>query len=81
MDEYGEFVDEDESEYESEAPAAHHGLDDEPDLPGLTDEAKRLIEVAREELESGEQPTVLVPLAVSGFLTSRKKATAAELAD
>ena len=51
----------------------------------MTDEAKRLLEVAREELESsvnsGEQPTPVVPLAVSGFLTSRKKATAAELAD
>ncbi|MDQ2638936.1 MAG: acyltransferase domain-containing protein, partial [Actinomycetota bacterium] len=30
---------------------------------------------------SGEQPVPVVPLAVSGFLTSRKKATAAELAD
>ena len=55
--------------------------DAEPELPGLTDEALRLIEVAREELESGEQPTPIVPLAVSGFLTSRKRATAAELAD
>ena len=92
MDEYGEFVDEplarresgsdeDDSEYGDEAAAAHHDADDEPELPGLTDEAKRLIEVAREELEAGEQPTVVVPLAVSGFLTSRKKATAAELAD
>jgi polyketide synthase 13 len=51
------------------------------ELPGLTDEALRLIEVAREELAAGEQPTPLVPLAVSGFLTSRKRATAAELAD
>jgi polyketide synthase 13 len=81
MDEYGEFVDEEDGD----------GLDrpahvaDEPELPGLTDEARRLLEVAREELEAsqnaGEQPTPVVPLAVSGFLTSRKKATAAELAD
>ena len=32
-------------------------------------------------LEASEQPAPVVPLAVSGFLTSRKKATAAELAD
>src|SRR4051812_46212703 len=68
MDEYGEFIDVD-------------AADEEPELPGLTDEALRLLEVAREEFESGEQPTPVVPLAVSGFLTSRKKATAAELAD
>lgn len=53
----------------------------EPELPGLTDEALRLIEVAREELETRELPVAAVPLAVSGFLTSRKRATAAELAD
>ena len=39
------------------------------------------MEVAREELEADEQPTPVVPLAVSAFLTSRKKAAAAELAD
>ncbi|MEI6251893.1 MAG: polyketide synthase Pks13, partial [Mycobacteriaceae bacterium] len=58
--------------------------DDEPELPGLTDEALRLLEVAREELastEAAEPHTPVVPLAVSGFLTSRKRATAAELAD
>nr|WP_019972601.1 polyketide synthase Pks13 [Mycobacterium sp. 141] len=52
--------------------------------PDLTDEAKRLLEVAREELAAAEaaEPTKkLVPLAVSAFLTSRKKAAAAELAD
>lgn len=57
--------------------------DEEPELPGLTDEALRLLETAREELaaaESADAPRV-VPLAVSGFLTSRKRATAAELAD
>lgn len=53
----------------------------EPELPGLTDEALRLIEAARGELAAGEQPTPIVPLAISGFLTSRKRATAAELAD
>ncbi|MCH9730619.1 MAG: acyltransferase domain-containing protein, partial [Actinomycetia bacterium] len=59
-------------------------VDDEPELPGLTDEALRLLAVAREELAAAqaENPTAeLVPLAVSGFLTSRKKAAAAELAD
>ncbi len=28
--------------------------DEEPELPGLTDEAKRLLEVAREELEASQ---------------------------
>lgn len=56
----------------------------EHELPGLTDEALRLLAIAREELEAeqAENPVKpIVPLAVSGFLTSRKKATAAELAD
>ena len=83
MDEYGEFVTGDDDDDGLDRPAV--AVDDEPELPGLTDEALRLLEVAREELESSqngeEQPTPLVPLAVSGFLTSRKKATAAELAD
>jgi polyketide synthase 13 len=78
MDEYGEFIHDDSDDDEPDHAAV---MDDEPELPGLTDEAKRLLEVAREELESSEQPTPVVPLAVSGFLTSRKKATAAELAD
>lgn len=83
MDEYGEFVDY--SEDETGEPGHIAVSDDEPELPGLTDEAKRLLEVAREELEasqnSEEAAAPVVPLAVSGFLTSRKKATAAELAD
>ncbi len=78
MDEYGEFID----YSEDEGGPAHAATEDsEPELPGLTDEAKRLLEVARVELEAEEQPTPVVPLAVSGFLTSRRKATAAELAD
>ncbi len=79
MDEYGEFIDDDDEDDALDRPA--HALDDEPELPGLTDEAKRLLEGAREELEAAEQPTPVVALAVSGFLTSRKKATATELAD
>jgi polyketide synthase 13 len=79
MDEYGEFIDDDaDDEYSA---SSHPAEDDEPELPGLTDEAKRLLEVAREELEAEDQAAPVVPLAVSGFLTSRKKATAAELAD
>ncbi|HET6733464.1 polyketide synthase Pks13 [Mycobacterium sp.] len=79
MDEYGEFIES--AEDGAEEPGHAVAVDDEPELPGLTDEAKRLLEIAREELEASEQPTPVVPLAVSGFLTSRKKATAAELAD
>ena len=78
MDEYGEFIDDDLPDAEYNAYAAD---DIEPELPGLTDEALRLLEVAREEWESAEKPVPVVPLAVSGFLTSRKRATAAELAD
>ena len=82
MDEYGEF-DSDDDEYSA---VGHPTADVEPELPGLTDEAIRLLEVAREELaaetDAAEEPVkTLVPLAVSGFLTSRKRATAGELAD
>ncbi|WP_445167586.1 polyketide synthase Pks13 [Mycolicibacterium sp. Dal123E01] len=80
MDEYGEFIEESpEDEYAAAAQA--FAEDAEPDLPGLTDEALELIEAGRAELASTEQPAPVVPLAVSGFLTSRKRATAAELAD
>jgi polyketide synthase 13 len=85
MDEYGEFIDDDTDDYGDPAFTAAT-FDDGPELPGLTDEALRLLEVAREELaaeaNAGEQlPKPLVPLAVSGFLTSRKRTTATELAD
>jgi polyketide synthase 13 len=66
FDEYGEFAQPDRAE------AA---------LPGLTEEAKRLKEVALEELSTHDAPVPVVPLAVSAFLTSRKKTAAAELAD
>ena len=84
MDEYGEFVNDDDDDDDDDALDRPAVYDEEPELPGLTDEALRLLEVAREELaaEQAEQPTAkLVPLAVSGFLTSRKRAAAAELAD
>ncbi|WP_232079073.1 polyketide synthase Pks13 [Mycobacterium florentinum] len=58
--------------------------DAEPDLPELTEEALALKEAALEELaaqQASEPTTPLIPLAVSAFLTSRKKAAAAELAD
>ncbi|MEB4209412.1 polyketide synthase Pks13 [Mycobacterium sp. 94-17] len=54
------------------------------ELPGVTDEALRLKEVALQELaaqEEAEPTKPLIPLAVSAFLTSRKKSAAAELAD
>lgn len=56
----------------------------EPELPGLTDEALELKAAALEELaaqQESEPTKPLIPLAVSAFLTSRKKAAAAELAD
>ena len=54
----------------------------EPELPGLTEEALELIEAARAEWEAREdKPVPVVPIAISGFLTSRKRAAAAELAD
>jgi polyketide synthase 13 len=85
MDEYGEFIDDDEPETAGTyGEFGQHSFDTderEPELPGLTDEAKRLLEVAREELENEEPHTKVVPLAVSAFLTSRKKLAAAELAD
>ncbi|ANW62334.1 polyketide synthase [Mycobacterium sp. djl-10] len=83
MDEYGEFIhDDDDADgtldfYGNESA---HG-EGEHELPGLTDEALRLLAVAREELESQEPVTPIVPLAISAFLTSRKKLAAAELAD
>lgn len=56
----------------------------EPELPGLTEEALSLKAAALEELaaqQEAEPTKPLIPLAVSAFLTSRKKAAAAELAD
>jgi len=64
--------------------AAEYAASEEPELPGLTDEALRLLEAARAEwdaLDAEAKLVPVVPLAVSGFLTSRKRATAAELAD
>ncbi|MDT5166371.1 MAG: polyketide synthase 13, partial [Mycobacterium sp.] len=73
FDEYGEFV---ESANGAATPAG-----DEYELPGITDEALRLKEVALEELAAQELPAPVVALPVSAFLTSRKRAAAAELAD
>ncbi|MDT5205961.1 MAG: polyketide synthase 13 [Mycobacterium sp.] len=73
FDEYGEFV---ESANGAATPAG-----DEYELPGITDEALRLKEVALEELATQELPAPVVALPVSAFLTSRKRAAAAELAD
>ncbi len=80
MDEYGEFLhDDDHDDDVLDRPVAQ--AEEEPEGPGLTDEALRLLAAAREELTANENAPALVPLAVSGFLTSRKKAAAAELAD
>ncbi|WP_111511995.1 polyketide synthase Pks13 [Mycobacterium kyogaense] len=81
MDEYGEFLDDDDDDALDTPAATAEG---EYELPGLTDEALRLLEIAREQQAAADAenpPTPIVPLAVSGFLTSRKKAAAAELAD
>ena len=55
--------------------------EEEPELPGVTDEALRLKEAALEELAAQKVSPPLIPLVVSAFLTSRKKLAAAELAD
>ena len=99
MDEYGEFISDeplgrraldegdDSSGFDDLGQHSYDTDDREPELPGLTDEAKRLKEVALQELEALESeeaarlPKKVVPLAVSAFLTSRKKTAAAELAD
>lgn len=80
MDEFDEFADEAD---DTRGDAEFYGYETnaEPELPGLTDEALALIEAARAELDAAEPVKRIVPLAVSAFLTSRKKATAAELAD
>ncbi|MCV7382360.1 acyltransferase domain-containing protein [Mycolicibacter longobardus] len=70
FDEYGEFI---HPEGSAEEP--------EYELPGLTDEALRLRDEALAELDAEEAVKPLIPLAISAFLTSRKKAAAAELAD
>jgi polyketide synthase 13 len=75
FDEYGEFVNSTEDEHATAV------VEEEPGLPGITDEARRLKEIALEELAAEEIPMPQVPIAVSAFLTSRKKAAAAELAD
>jgi polyketide synthase 13 len=72
FDEYGEFVD---------VADGHPTVGDDYELPGLTDEALRLKEIALAELAAEENSAPVVPLAVSAFLTSRKRAAAAELAD
>ncbi|MEO8815221.1 MAG: polyketide synthase Pks13, partial [Mycobacterium sp.] len=73
FDEYGEFLDAEDRLITSAG--------DDYELPGLTDEALRLRDVGLEELAGAEPLLPLIPLAVSAFLSSRKKATAAELAD
>jgi polyketide synthase 13 len=72
FDEYGEFVD---------SAAGHPTVGDGYELPGLTEEALRLKEIALAELAAEEATAPVVPLVVSAFLTSRKRAAAAELAD
>lgn len=73
FDEYGEII--------TDETVGVGGADDEYELPGVTEEALRLKELALEELAAQEPTPPLIPLVVSAFLTSRKKAAAAELAD
>lgn len=72
FDEYGEII-------TDEAPSASE--EEEYELPGITEEALALKAAALEELAAQEGSAPVIPLAVSAFLTSRKKAAAAELAD
>jgi polyketide synthase 13 len=92
LDEYGEFITPGDDEAGSFGGGFGEGFGEgfggagtEPGLPGLTEEAERLREVALAELheasQRGDVVTPAVPLAVSAFLTSRKKAAATELAD
>lgn len=76
----GVLIEEDEEEADLYGVHATE-VEESHELPQLTDEALRLKEIALQELEGAEQPAPLIPLAVSAFLTSRKKAAAAELAD
>ncbi|MEB3984238.1 polyketide synthase Pks13 [Mycobacterium sp. 663a-19] len=65
-------------------PDASEAPEESYELPGVTEEALRLKAIALEELaaqEESEPTRPLIPLAVSAFLTSRKRAAAAELAD
>jgi polyketide synthase 13 len=86
FDEYGEFIESAKSagygKSAGDDASSGYGAErvSEPELPGMTEEAKRLKEIAVEELAE-EVSKPLVPLVVSAFLTSRKKAAAAELAD
>jgi polyketide synthase 13 len=74
FDEYGEIL--------TDTASGISGAEEvEPELPGVTEETLRLKEAALEELAAQEESKPLIPLAVSAFLTSRKKAAAAELAD
>ncbi|RFD27154.1 polyketide synthase [Mycobacterium uberis] len=70
FDECGEVI--------TDAPGAENI---ESELPGLTEKALQLKQAALEELAAQTGTTPLIPLVVSAFLTSRKKAAAAELAD
>jgi len=81
MDEYGEFIHDDEPDGTLDFYGSESHTEDEHELPGLTDEALRLLAVAREELDAAEPVKRVVPLAVSAFLTSRKRSAAGELAD
>jgi polyketide synthase 13 len=87
MDEYGEFIHsaEDRDDHDFGDEPAHADTEEAYELPGLTDEALRLLEVAREEWEAEEaaedHPKPVIPLVISAFLTSRKKSAATELAD
>ncbi|CAM3276537.1 polyketide synthase [Mycobacterium intermedium] len=73
FDEYGEII--------TDERVGAGGADEEYELPGVTEEALRLKALALEELAAQEPSPPLIPLVVSAFLTSRKKAAAAELAD
>lgn len=81
----GVLVEDDEDDFVGgyDYESAEYGTEgSEPELPGLTEEALELIEAARAEWEArDDKPVPVVPIVISGFLTSRKRAAAADLAD
>ena len=81
MDEYGEFVHEDDRGRTSSASTRMTPTSTNPSCPVLPTRPSGCSRSPARRWRAEEPHTPVVPLAVSAFLTSRKKAAAAELAD